>query len=106
MTRFTTEPDFAAQEMQKAQDRFNECDANGDGRLDLEEWINFCRKSNEAAVARGLYNDDREETWRANYAIFNDFNPEADGFSYAEMQGIWAVWMAKYQGMKAEMGLE
>ena len=68
--------------------------------------MNFCRISNEAAQAKGLFNDDREEAWARSYEIFNEFNPATDGFTFDELQGCWAVWMGKYMAIKAEMGIE
>ena len=58
---FKNNPDFAAQQMEILSKTFAECDADGDGRLNREEWGVFRARQIAKAEADGHFAGQRED---------------------------------------------
>lgn len=92
--RWTT---HAAELMAEFNAKFTEADANGDGRLNLEEYLPYAR------LATALYQGDNgsicpdfdEERARLEYDLFDSWNPEAEGVDFAEMTKANMAMMAR-----------
>ena len=87
--------------MTRLTNAWNEADANGDGKLNLEEhkaWENKMRALKEADG--DWHESDHAE---ANYAIFNSFS-EGDGYTMAEMMAVMGPWRQKWEEIKAADG--
>ena len=81
---------------------WNNADADGDGKLNLEE-----HKAWESAVraikqADGDWHESEHD--QANYEILNSIS-EGEGYTFAEARAIMAPWMAKFEELKAADGL-
>ena len=92
------EPEYMAEVMGKFAKMFNDADANGDGRLNLEEYKVFNAAARADATANGewLDADSHDED---NYALLNSVTAE-DGFTMADMHQIMGPWMAKMNELK------
>ena len=76
--------EFITERMTAMANAFNAADANGDGRLDLEEARTFYNALKEQAEARGKFGGTYEGGIEDNYRLTNSINPDAEGFTYAE----------------------
>lgn len=62
--------------------QFAEADANGDGRLDMEEHMTYMRISNEHEQKQGKFIFTDADILAANYRIFNCVSAE-EGYTLA-----------------------
>ena len=61
---------------------FTEADADGDGRLNLEEWLSYVQKHEAVKAARGEPSTPKtKEKSTATYNVLNKVSPDADGVS-------------------------
>ena len=83
---------------------FTESDANGDGRLDRDEYFAFCDKANAKAAAEGHFTmsqEARNETQAGFYQAGNSIDPSNDGMTMAEMMQVMGVAMKKSLELRA-----
>ena len=96
MARYMSDPEFAASETAKMHDAFVASDADGNGVLNLEEWLVYMTKLNDNAKANGHYVDESEDTPRKMYALANRINPATEGVSEPEFGKIMELFFSKH----------
>ena len=90
--------------MQEIADDFQASDANGDGRLDLEEYRVFLLKAKERAAAKNQWYS-RPETYADDtYALYNGMDSQQEGFTFQEWQAYMGKFMAIYREIAAADG--
>ena len=90
--------------MQEIADDFQASDANGDGRLDLEEYRAFLLKAKERAAAKNQWYS-RPETYADDtYALYNGMDSQQEGFTFQEWQAYMGKFMAIYREIAAADG--
>ena len=80
--------------------QFAEADANGDGRLDMEEHLTYMRISNEHEQKQGKFIFTDADILAANYRIFNCVSAE-EGYTLAEMMSVFGPVMAEWAVLDA-----
>ena len=98
MEKYKNDEEFKAQQGQIFMNTWNECDADGDGKLNLQEHKNFESKMHALKAADGDWNE--SDHAEANYAIVNSVS-EGDGYSMSDFRACMGPWMAKFEACKA-----
>ena len=83
---------------------FTTADANGDGRLDRDEYFAFCDLANAKTAELGHFTGSQEmrnETQAGFYQASNSIDPSNDGISMAEMMMVMGVAMKKSMELRA-----
>ena len=81
---------------------FVSCDADGDSRLNRGEYHAFLAASKARAEAKGNWYS-RPDTYADDtYDLYNDMNPEQDGFTYEQ----WATYMGKFMAIYGEIAVQ
>ena len=76
---------------------FVESDANGDGRLNFDEYNVFEAGLIEQSKADGTFVEPRADHTQRTWEVYSGVNPAEEGFSYAEWLGAAGKFMAYYK---------
>ena len=98
---FKNNPAKMAEEMALADVRFAQADANGDGRLNLEEFVALMNMMTEAAEAKGNFATRYPGQDEKGYELYNAINPSQDGFTKAEYYGCVGRYIQYFTAIKA-----
>ena len=80
---------------------FAAADANGDGRLDREEYRVFVQALIDDSKAQGTFAEIRADHGDRTWEVYNGINTAEEGFSFAEWLGAAGKFMAFYKEHKA-----
>ena len=84
--KLQTDPEFLAQVMGFAEKAFAEADANNDGLLSEEEFVNFVSAMKASAAERGDFVPDyTKEQLAAAYKAINTIEPAKEGLALEEI---------------------
>ena len=100
--KFKSDPDYASQRLEAFQKMFNESDADGNGRLDRQEFRTLMDKVHEEARAKGQYVEPVPEHFDLTYDLYNEIAGGDEGFTYADQLSYSGKMMAMYGQIKAE----
>ena len=81
--------------------QFGEADANGDGRLNLEEHLAYCRILNELEASKGKFCITDADLLIENYAVSNCVNSAEDGYTMADMFSVMGPITTRWAVLKA-----
>ena len=81
---------------------FAAADANADGVLDLAEFTAFQTAQIAKFEERGHFMGERGQKIPLIYSLFDEFNTETQGVSYADYLAMMGVWMMKFMTLKAQ----
>merc|ERR1712060_128996 len=101
LAKFTSDENYKNTKMAEMTAKFNECDVNGDGVLDRDEYLAWGNVMNDIAEAEGNYVDRSPELASAYYASCNMLTPGTDGLSMQDVMVGMGVAMAKTMALKA-----
>ena len=101
LNKFKNDEDFKNQHMARMNNAWNEADADGDGKLNLQEHKNWENKMRALKEADGDWHE--SDHAEANYAIANSVI-EGDGYTMAEMWAVMGPWRQKWEAIKAADG--
>ena len=85
--------------MQEIAEDFQASDADGDSRLNLEEYRTFLQKTKERAEAKSQWHSRPPTYAEDTYALYNEMNPGQDGIAFQE----WQSYMGKFMGIYREI---
>ena len=87
--------------MAKFTEAFAASDANGDGRLDADEWKVFQGHMKTMTEERGDFFDAREDVHAKWYALGNRVSSEAEGLAMGDFFQVMGASMKKSLALKA-----
>merc|ERR1712060_166620 len=105
VAKMGSDEEFKNGKMAEMAAKFGECDANGDGLLQRDEYINWVGVMNGIAKAEGHWVDENPETHSGYYAGANMVTPGVDGVSMQDCFVVMGIAMAKNMELKAADGL-
>ena len=100
-----SDPEFGAKQMAKMQGYFTGADANNDGVLDRDEYLEFVRLGEVEAKEQGWWVLESPEHVGKVYAVANLITPGTDGVSMADIMQAAGVLGKKMEELKAEHGI-
>ena len=105
LAKMSSDEEFKNMKLGEISTKFGECDANSDGLLDRDEYMNWLRGMNAIWKAAGNWVDERPESYSACYAAANKVIAGVDGVSLQDCFVVMGVCMAKHTELKAADGL-
>ena len=105
LKKFTEDEEFKNAEMAVMGEQFTAADANADGVLDRDEYINFVKAAEARAAAQGNWIMDDAEHFGKIYAAANMITPGTDGLTMGDAMTAMGVMMKKTEELKAAAGL-
>ena len=84
MEKWKGDEEFKNQRMAEMSESFVASDADGDGRLNLEEWKVWIGGLRAKQAERGEFGDNREGNTEKWYAINNKIDPSQEGIALAD----------------------
>ena len=91
--------------MERVKREFGECDADGDGRLSLDEFLAFFAKQREQRAREGADFEPKPNQAQEAYALFNQISSEGEGFTLEEYLAAYrpmAIAMAEAKAAAAQ----
>ena len=82
--KFKTDPEYATQRLAAFQEMFNASDADGNGRLNKEEFRTLMNKVHDEARAKGQFIEPVPEHFDLTYDLYNEIAGGEEGFTYAD----------------------
>ena len=80
---------------------FNESDADGNGRLNRQEYRTLVDKVQDEAREKGQFVEPVPEHFDITYDLFNEISGGEEGFTYQEQLSYSGKMMAMYGELKA-----
>ena len=69
--QYKNDPNYATNHMERVRSEFAECDTNGDGRLNMEEFLNFFAKQREQRAREGADVEPAPDQAGKAFELFN-----------------------------------
>ena len=105
LAKMNSDEEFKNEKLTEISSKFRECDANADGLLNRDEYINWIVGMNVIWKAAGNWVDERPEVATGYYAAANMVTAGVDGVSIQDCFVVFGTAMAKNDELKTADGL-
>ena len=99
--KFQESPEHAEQKLAVFRNMFNECDVDGDGRLNLAEYKVLKQKAQELQKAGGRWVEPVADHDEREYALFNEVAGGEEGFTFEQQLTFSGKYMQIFNELKA-----
>ena len=101
LARWQDGSSYASERLVEIQNIWNECDVNGDGKMDQAEFAVFHQRLQEQEAQRGTYVEPIENVVERTYQLYNSYDPSTDGFVYQDWITVTQIVMKFYEEARA-----
>ena len=104
MQRFKTDPAYGQETMTRVKGYFDAADADGDGRLNREEYVAYMNKIKEWDIEHNVWTDYPDEFFTRMYDLYNELSGGEEGFTWEMHTGCHRHMQGAFMKICAEQG--